>query len=840
MDIFNRPPAIAEDTLHYSLYPSSASSDSTSVSSFAACISAFAEDLLPNFIWHRDSFELKVVKNPDSDGYILEGIMRVGDSVDDEWCTVWLLKQISAQWDLVISVFDSDGEFLLIEAARALPPWVKPSNAENRVWIYKSRLHLVPLSHVSPRSKRRRRRKLLGLAESDDDDDDNQDEGNEWIATDDAVKLVRDPKHDTLAPEAVEKTVWQRISGYPAALNDHVHTSQAWIPFDIARALSANPALVQRAVETFYTRDSIQLRAAHKMSRFPPHTSVLRAVALTRTAYAQLVGQKFFPPKIFGRWHESEGTKEWRWRDVGMKIAVGFEMLYQETKSRQSGTESAGITASLDGANKEALQCDPRYIEYIKNLVSANYFKGELQGSQLWTTLETKAATAYISARREDNSSRPSFTSQVDLAISQVTDLPQVQAHEDNDDWLNVDIQDFDEMLEKTIGHPHHKTDPMDIDEPGRDVNPEERMASAQATKLKNLADKVENFVEGEGDIEGARFEDDQFSDEEFSDGDDDDDEQGLDDEMDTREKAERQAAIDNLVPALDPSEYGQMPPTFHRNSQRVATSTIDADAVDFSPPAKSTNTQLDSESEMRSMRPPILPRDKFDGVDSDDESDDGVDEESEEEMPQVVGEVEIDMAEEEEEFLEFSRQALGISDAQWNDILHERRSRGAFVPASISFKSPGTGSRDMPMVSPVAVEKNINKEAPADRKINANEKLNTFEAVMQAMDTELARSRDIKKVAKPPVTSDKGKGKTKEPGIKEGEDIEAAMEVELNALLERDDDDDDEEAGAGSIDYNLIKNFLESFKSQEGLAGPVSNLAGRLQPDWKLPRDAM
>jgi len=41
---------------------------------------------------------------------------------------------------------------------------------------------------------------------------------------------------------------------------------------------------------------------------------------MTRTAYAQLVGQKFFPPKAFGTWKENEGTKAWRWRDIGMKI----------------------------------------------------------------------------------------------------------------------------------------------------------------------------------------------------------------------------------------------------------------------------------------------------------------------------------------------------------------------------------------------------------------------------------------------------------------------------------------------------------------------------------------
>ena len=31
------------------------------------------------------------------------------------------------------SIRDSDGEFLLIEAANELPAWVSPDNAENRV-----------------------------------------------------------------------------------------------------------------------------------------------------------------------------------------------------------------------------------------------------------------------------------------------------------------------------------------------------------------------------------------------------------------------------------------------------------------------------------------------------------------------------------------------------------------------------------------------------------------------------------------------------------------------------------------------------------------------------------
>jgi len=41
---------------------------------------------------------------------------------------------------------------------------------------------------------------------------------------------------------------------------------------------------------------------------------------MTRIAFAQLVGQKFYPPKIFGQWKENVGSKEYKWRDIGMKI----------------------------------------------------------------------------------------------------------------------------------------------------------------------------------------------------------------------------------------------------------------------------------------------------------------------------------------------------------------------------------------------------------------------------------------------------------------------------------------------------------------------------------------
>jgi len=103
MDVFNRPPSIAEDAVQYSIHLPSDASDKTSAMALAACILNFVESILSGFIWHRDTFEVKVLPNPEKSGsWILEGRIRVGDSIDDEWCTVWLLKEISSKWDVII------------------------------------------------------------------------------------------------------------------------------------------------------------------------------------------------------------------------------------------------------------------------------------------------------------------------------------------------------------------------------------------------------------------------------------------------------------------------------------------------------------------------------------------------------------------------------------------------------------------------------------------------------------------------------------------------------------------------------------------------------------------
>ena len=233
-------PSIPEDTLHYTLHLASTAEEDES--SLAVLISDYVQSLLIQpWLWNKDAWELKVVEGCK---HKLEGRMRVGDAVDDEWLVVWLLREVSKRWkDLVIrcvriaqlsrtpdflapvsvdqvtdhSIRDTDGEFLLIEAANELPAWVSPENAENRVgqlsrslliadgkvWLKDGHLHLVPLSIRSSTSGLPRR-------VPDEDQEERRFDPEAYVSEEDGIAAVRTGKYQ--AGREVENAVWDRIA----------------------------------------------------------------------------------------------------------------------------------------------------------------------------------------------------------------------------------------------------------------------------------------------------------------------------------------------------------------------------------------------------------------------------------------------------------------------------------------------------------------------------------------------------------------------------------------------------------------------------------------------------
>ncbi|PVG02291.1 hypothetical protein CPB86DRAFT_823118 [Serendipita vermifera] len=852
-------PSISDDTLQCLIFPMQDEEPSILLTN----ILTYVNKILPGHIWHRDSFQLTLSTDEEKG---LECTMRVGDSVDDEWLVVYLLWQVTKTFDVAVSVYDADGQFLLIEAAESLPSWVTPENVENRVWIYNGHLYLIPLSYTSPNAKRPTRSRI-GHEHLEDESENF--EKAPYITIKDALARIKKSPEETQAPLPVEDVILERIKDFPQAAKTQIHRTKAALPVDVARALANNPHLIQKAVECFYTRDAIQLRATQKMTRFPPSSSTTVTVPMTRTAYAQLVGQRLNAPRVFHRPLE-QSQDEARWWDNGVKIACGFEMLYQESKKRQENIKMRD-SDELDRARLDALRRDRDFVAYIARLEHTDYFEGEMKGSEKYSRKEIEAANIWIKMRETDSASRPSFAQLVEEALQKDPNNVLKDEGEDSEDWLNVDIDRSLARYTRSNGDVA-----MEQDLTGDQENPEDRLAKDQARRMKDLADKMEGFVEGRGDLEGAVFEDELLS--------DDEEDEVTDSE---EEKARRQARMDALVAPLEPGEYGKMPAEYrHANSQTTAPST---DQTEKDPPPKATKEPLS-----RPIRRPIFQRDKFDGVDSDDETTEEEEggpleegEEDEEDRPQVVGEVEIDMDQEQEDFIRFSREMLGIDDDAWADIIADREKRGVYIPPSA--KSSKEKEKEKAPKGPNAAQffDEIPKMAVTQRPTRTKPKneddptripnpdLDSFEAVMDAMEKELA------KLKKPPskqaaARDTKGKGKAKEmqipprpksskpsgmgmeiDGDEEDEDeddnvdmaeLQQAMDLELRSALKRDvevvssgeegDDSGDEDEGM-PMDYNLIKNFLESFKAQQGLSGPVGGLAGRLQgSDWALPRD--
>ncbi|WWD09089.1 hypothetical protein V865_007209 [Kwoniella europaea PYCC6329] len=923
-------PTISEDTLHYVLHlPPSYEPTST-----ALLLTQYVESLLIQpWLWNKDSWELKVAENGDK----LEGTMRVGDAVDDEWLVVWLLKRINEKWqDIIIGVRDTDGEFLLIEAANELPSWVSPENAENRLWLQGGHLHLIPLSIRSTSSSSEPRRI------PDDEDMEKQFDPECYISEEDSIRAVRTGKYRV--EEKMEQAVWDRISCYPDALKTHQHRTKAYLPLPIAKALKKNPELIQKAIEGFYVRDPSQLRAAARMTHFPPSTSILTPITMTRAAYAQLQGQVFHPPRIFGaEWHvpdnpNNEGEK--RWRDLGIKISTGFEIMYKEGGNKHRSGPNNQIE---DGS----LASDEGYKVFLDNLRKAGWFGDELEGSEKWRMREKEAKKGYQSIKSSDIASqRPSFAYLVDSAISSASDLspealqvdPSYQ--EDSESWLEVSPDELDGMMMRASGRTAI---------PGEGTDGKVDLGEEHGQALQDLAKKVEDFVGGQGDLTGARFED-ELSDEDMDDSDDDDSEE----ERKTLE-AQKENRLKNLVAPLPDEEWGKKT-QIRQEGSSMAKNDIKP-KIELKPSkdkvkkeVKFDHKDIFSPSSSASIRPPRFAKQEYDGVvsessDEDDDEDelppagtigrkiaqmkwsegdrqapksatieeiseedeekerqsqlkldgdidldeemqrrvwgdpdDGEDDDDDDETDDGM-EVDVDMAEEQEEFLKFAKEALGINDDLWKGIIGDREARGAFVPqngsgSTVRFKSSDLSQPPTKGVtkSKVGNGKKVqfdsgSGDSPQPTTQQGNSSLSSFDEVMKAMDEELSKN-------KPSSSTNKAKSKSKSqpspqapfnkptkssssnplPPLPTEEDLEnmeeddlLAMDRELKAALKNagisdDEDEDDEEMREGlsqlgeddKREYEMMKHFLESYRSQSGSSGVVGNLFGRLGNDKK------
>ncbi|PQM36157.1 protein ecdysoneless homolog [Prunus yedoensis var. nudiflora] len=425
---------LPDDTVFYAIFPdSSLTSSSSTTASLQSLHLQILKTLTPftaDYIWQHEPFTLSLSTLPKPpcvcslDHHLphLHGKLRVADNFEDEWFTVFLLFHISTAFpDLSIRVWDSDGEFLLIEAAYHLPRWLNPQNSLNRVFIRHGDLHIVPKSRLP----------------------------NPTIT--ESLNFIVKFGQESVAPEPVQLAVKNRISEYPEKARRNMHVVRVRVPASVAQVLSQEPCLIALAVEGFYDRDIDTMKYAAKMERFlsrgREEELVCVVVKMSRAMYAQLVQQAFQAPKCYPMPNRSEDGVAYLEAELGMKIACGLEMMYQQR--RKEGLEGKGSS----------------WIAFRESLERSGYFEGLIPGSKQYQRLLQNAEVYYRSSasfsRTSEMMSAPVRRIDEILALPYTADdfRGQEVPPSDDDSWLyNGEEELNSELLERQKEIEHYNS----------------------------------------------------------------------------------------------------------------------------------------------------------------------------------------------------------------------------------------------------------------------------------------------------------------------------------------------------------------------------------------------
>lgn len=852
-----------------------------------------------DYIWHREPPSVSVVSSSSSSRpstsksatqqlpHILFHLRTGGECIEDEWFATHLLLRASihfAQQQLCITVEDEDGQFLLIEAADHLPDWVTPEAVANRVWIFEGHLHLIPPHYKS-----------------------NEDSS---LSTSDAVRLVEDKTTRTRVSDDIEAAAFARAYEFPSAAKPHYHRTLAFLPRRVAQVLTANPQLVSSCVTSIQSRDIVSSRSGSRLVHFPPPAShsarntasdnatgsadgneiVLTPVRMTRHLYAQLLYDRFFPPRQLGaQWQaavekyrarlhnqpsadaaqpkiEDEDVvqaemRQGRWYDLGAKVWCGLEMAYTESLSRRTRTRARPMAPTESAAPAGERQ------KLTSSLTKLGYFQGEIEGSAKWKQLEAEALSQYVKGSSNTNTEGSAeevlLCDLVDSILQHVSSTPPtlktfspnaplttLKEAEDGDSWLQLDSEDIESVLQSKSS--------TSATAPPRAIDEQDTFQ-----RLGAFNSKMEDFIRTKSDVQGALFENElneedmQLDDEDllFEDMDEDEQEDRVRAEVEQRMKIggeeEKKRLVERLIPRMSDDEWTREPPTISSSDFNGAENSgkedflTSIDRVAAEHDAKKSQRESEGGKEVATRRDNNLTaaheelqrrlasqymreicsllnsqgHERYDGAsDSDDE------ELEEETSPEVrrqrarefdiepdqvnaplgegewedIGEPKLDDEETEVgNLLEFARISLGLTQEQYGAILAERESKGKFVPSK-------------PNIATKAAEAPTQAEEP--------EKLDTFQSVMAAMESQLHHLQSSQTSAasscKPPGEQDEEKEMGEEEEellshlLKSGSDLPASLLSQL-----------DKEG----VEAEQLEGFLRSFQAQMGTSGPGS-----------------
>eukprot|EP01031_Cornospumella_fuschlensis_P034405 gene34405-41641_t len=454
----------------------------------------FLQKDIHSYLWNDGGFDLHVVLT-NSSVPCLTGRVVYGNNIEDEWYVVFLLQRLSQRMkNLAISIRDSDGEFLLVEAAEHIESWLSPENAENRVWIFGGEVYIIPLD--APKNL-----------------------SSGGVKLSHALAYLSSGNAKKFSASAMKTINSRTISVYPAKGLAHEHNAVCLLPTWANLLLSIYPQLIGPAVRAFSNTEHSQM--SKSMSAIHPTRCTLdntqiqltaTTVRLTRTMYAELTFKKFNVPRRFHYWLrqvQGQSAKLTQAFDLGCRIVCGLLLAYRDQAAKLTDMEDLkkrnrmSVERYLQKQRGQKVELDLEHIVYEDGHdTSATY----IAQSQLGVYTAFHALSSQIS-------SLCSGEQQDGGVVGTKTELDKIlrgQVAGDSDNWMYLDPDQLDrEMKERMAQFGMGEMSGLGSQEGesrGDDGKEEGAKDNASATEdLQEAVDRFKSFLSEESDYRGIQ-----------------------------------------------------------------------------------------------------------------------------------------------------------------------------------------------------------------------------------------------------------------------------------------------------------------------------------------------
>ncbi|GAB1866063.1 SGT1 protein-like protein ecdysoneless [Camponotus japonicus] len=488
-----------EDILECFLYPKfcyASDPDAVTEAKLSEEIAKYNEEIAPfitDYIWHGDSLNFRprtkqamllnrILEGSavEEDYHILPHIyanLRFDEDIGDEWLTVFLIFRLTKVFDgLIARVVDSDGEFLLIEAANVLPLWASPETCQDRVFIHNGDIHVI----------RERGTSFPNL-----------------------LNNINGKPHISKMSEKVQLVLQKRIGIYPDEIQKRKHKARAFLPEKAASILRLEPRLIAPVIRTICHSDPLERKVCRAMRYFPPEQRTMVNVRMTKCLYAMATHCRYTGDPRTG-WNIPPATcSKYNAHVLGVKIACGLEMLVaRANEERRKRTKEQSDVP--DDAEKLKLN-EPAFNAYLARLEANGYFRDLLEGSQEREKLLSTAKEYFLKhATLFDN----------------LSDLYESDAQKVLEAWENIQTNDIEmHAQDETMLSPADSDSWLNVDPAQLEIYLNQQWGNIKDRKLDqeslSLREKVQSFLNQASDIDGVHFLGEQSTDNDMQDTED-------------------------------------------------------------------------------------------------------------------------------------------------------------------------------------------------------------------------------------------------------------------------------------------------------------------------------